>query len=195
MKTSYVFLADGFEEVEALTSVDLLRRAGIEVKTVSIKETLMVTGAHGISVQADITFSEGECAHSSTEWLILPGGMPGATNLAAHTKLCQLLLDHNARGGKIAAICASPAVVLASIGLLNGRHGVCYPGFEIMMNGCTIESTPVAVDDNIITGNGPAAASAFALAIIRATKGDDVANEVAEGLLLKEKCSSSDYYY
>lgn len=194
MKTTYLFLADGFEEVEALTCVDFLRRAAMEVKTVSIKETLQVTGAHGIEVKADITFSEGEFSGES-EWLILPGGMPGAKNLAAHSKLCELLKSKHAHGGRIAAICASPAVVLAPLGILRGKKAVCYPGFETMMQGCDVVSQPVAIDGNVITANGPAAAGAFALAIIGETLGSDASQAVAQGLLLKEKNQNSEYYY
>ena len=129
--TSYLFLADGFEEIEALATVDILRRAGIDVKTVSIKETLEVEGAHGVKVRADIVYAEMEYAEA--EWLILPGGMPGAANLKAHDKLCSKLLSHNAKGGRIAAICASPGVVLGQLGIMEGRNGVCYPGFEPLM--------------------------------------------------------------
>ena len=187
MKTSYVFLADGFEEVEALSCVDLLRRANMDVKTVSIKETLQVTGAHGIKVIADITFTEGEFSGESL-WLILPGGMPGAKNLSEHEKLCDLLVN-------IAAICASPAVVLAPLGILQNKKAVCYPGFETMMQGCDIMSEQVVVDGNVITANGPASANAFALAIIAESLGSDAAQAVAQGMLLKEKNQNSEYYY
>ena len=194
MKTSYVFLADGFEEVEALTCVDLLRRANMDVKTVSIKETLQVTGAHGIKVIADITFTEGEFSGESL-WLILPGGMPGAKNLSEHEKLCDLLVKKNRQGANIAAICASPAVVLAPLGILQNKKAVCYPGFETMMQGCDIMSEQVVVDGNVITANGPASANAFPLAIIAESLGSDAAQAVAQGMLLKEKNQNSEYYY
>ena len=113
MNTSYLLLADGFEEIEALSVVDIMRRAEMEVLTVSITDSKTVTGAHGIPVIADVTFAEVDC--SAAEWLILPGGMPGALNLAAKSELRELLKAQNIKGGKIAAICASPAVVLAPL--------------------------------------------------------------------------------
>ncbi len=115
MHRSYIFLAEGFEEIEALTVVDVMRRAGMDVKTVAITSERVVTGAHGIPVTADLLFKEADFGGS--EWLILPGGMPGSTNLAADEALCDLLKVHK---GKIAAICAAPGVVLAPLGLLEG---------------------------------------------------------------------------
>lgn len=191
--TSYVFLADGFEEIEALATVDILRRAGIDVKTVSIKETHQVKGAHGVTVDADIMFEEMACTQA--EWLILPGGMPGASNLAAHEKLCDKLHEHNAKGGKIAAICASPGVVLGPLGIMRGKSGVCYPGFETLMQGCNVQSTLVAVDGNVVTGSSPAAAMPFALTIAEITKGAEVADTVAQGMLLREDSKTSEYYF
>ena len=183
MKTSYVFLADGFEEIEALTSVDIMRRAGMDVVTVSINDTVAVTGAHGIKVEADEVFAD-EKRYLGAEWLVLPGGMPGATNPASYGELTQLLCVQNENCGKIAAICASPAVVLAPLGLLNGKRGVCYPGFDDMMAGCDVQSVPVVVDGNVVTGNGPAAAGAFALQIVSISMGEDVAKGVSDGMLL-----------
>ena len=112
MHRSFIFLAEGFEEIEALSVVDVLRRAGMDIKTVSITASKEVMGAHGITVKADLTFKEADFADS--EWLILPGGMPGATNLAADEALCDLLKVHK---GKLAAICASPGVVLCASGI------------------------------------------------------------------------------
>lgn len=184
MNTTYVFLADGFEEVEALTCVDLLRRAQMDVKTVSIKSGLQVVGAHGIKVEADTTYAE-VADFAAAEWLVLPGGMPGATNLAEHKALAELLMARNKQGGKIAAICASPAVVLAPLGVLNGKRGVCYPGFEDNMAGCdVVTSAPVVTDGNVTTGNGPAAATAFALQLVTISLGEAVAKSVADGMLL-----------
>ena len=191
--TSYLFLADGFEEIEALATVDILRRAGIDVKTVSIKETREVKGAHGVTVSADLVYDE--MAYAPAEWLILPGGMPGASNLAAHERLCDKLHDHNAKGGKIAAICASPGVVLGPLGIMRGKAGVCYPGFETLMQGCNVQSTLVAVDDNVVTGSSPAAAMPFALAIVEIAKGAEVADSVAQGMLLREDSKKSEYYF
>ncbi len=183
MNKSYVFFADGFEEIEALTVVDVLRRAGMSVEMVSINETAEVTGAHVVVVKADTTIADVDL--NNAQWLILPGGMPGATNLANCHAVCEALLKQNAKGGGIAAICASPSVVFGSLGLLNVKKAVCYPGMEAGMKGAIVGDGQVAVDGNIITGNGPAAATAFALAIAAATKGEAVAKTVADGMLVK----------
>ena len=178
---TYVFLADGFEEVEALTSVDVLRRAGIPVTTVSINPGREVTGAHGVTVVADSLFDDND--YSDAEWLVLPGGIPGAPNLMAHDGLRDALMAQDERGAKIAAICASPAVVLGPLGILQGRVAVCYPGLENTVEGVDWIDSMVAVDGHVVTGRGPAAATAFALAIIEQTMGADKAAEVAAGLL------------
>ena len=179
--TNYVFLADGFEEVEALTCVDVMRRAGMPVVTVSINEGLEVTGAHGVTVLADSLYDDQD--YSDAEWLVLPGGVPGAPNLAAHEPLCALLKGHNERGGRIGAICASPAVVLAPLGILSHRHAVCYPGMEALSSHVEWGDERVAVSDNVVTGNGPASATAFALAMVAESMGESVAAEVASGML------------
>ena len=179
---NYLFLADGFEEIEALTTVDVLRRAGMPVVTVSINPDLEVTGAHGVTVVADSLYEDNN-DYAGAQWLILPGGVPGAPNLAAHEPLCRLLVDHAQRGGKVAAICASPAVVLVPLGLLDGRHAVCYPGMEIDVEGICWGDTFAAVDGNIVTGRGPAAAMDFALAIVGQTLGAEAVKPLADGLL------------
>lgn len=192
MNTSYLFLATGFEDMEAIATIDILRRAGIEVKSVSITDTKEVTSAHGITITADVLFDETD--FSDAIWLILPGGLPGATNLAACKPLTTLLTEHNRAGRNIAAICASPAVVLAPLGILDGREAVCYPGFEGKMPNAKKGFTPVVTDGNIITANGPASAVLFALSIVAKTKGEEIAHEVAEGLLLyNSKCQN--YYF
>jgi len=184
MNTSYLFLADGFEEVEALTCVDVMRRAGMPVTTVSINESLEVTGAHGVTVLADSLFDDND--YEQALWLILPGGIPGAPNLVAHQGVCEALTNQNQQGGNIAAICASPAVVLGQLGLISGRHAVCYPGMERTVPDAIWESGQVATDGNIVTGNGPAAAAAFALTIVAHSVGSDKAAEVANGMLLHD---------
>ncbi|MGM9853464.1 MAG: DJ-1 family glyoxalase III [Muribaculaceae bacterium] len=183
-KTSYVFLAEGFEEVEALAQVDLLRRAGLEVRTVSITDSHKVAGSHGIPVEADLTFKQAD--FDQAEFLILPGGLPGSTNLAAFAPLNDLLRVHAMNHGHIAAICAAPAVVLAPLGLLRGRKATCYPGFDnaLIDNGAEYHTDRVVRDGNIITGNGPSSAFYFGLAIIEAIAGKDKAEEVASGLLI-----------
>lgn len=182
MNESFLFLAAGFEEVEALTAVDVLRRAGINIKTVSITSSLQVTGAHGITVTADLIYDN--TLFYSPEWLILPGGMPGATNLFEFSPLQGLLKSQaDSPEGRIAAICAAPAVVLGQLGLLRGQKATCYPGFENYLAGSEVTGQPVVVSGKYVLGNGPANALPWALAIVRETLGDDKANQVADGML------------
>lgn len=183
MRESYVFLADGFEEVEALTPVDVLRRAGMPVKTVSVSSSLQVTGAHGVTITADLIFNN--ALFKDAAWLILPGGMPGATNLYDFDPLHGLLKNQfESKSGKIAAICASPAVVLGQMGLLKGREATCYPGFEKMMTGAIHSEKRVVTDDKFVLGAGPALALKWSLAIVEAQLGREKADNVAAGMLL-----------
>ena len=178
-KTSFVFLAEGFEEVEALTQVDLLRRAGLEVRTVSITDTRKVVGAHGIAVEADLTFKQTDFGEA--DFLILPGGLPGSTNLAAFAPLNDLLRVHAMNQGNIAAICAAPAAVLSPLGLLRGRKATCYPGVaDVLIDGGAEYHT----DRVVVDGNGPSSAFYFGLAIIAHTAGKEKAEEVASGMLV-----------
>ncbi len=183
MKKAYIFLANGFEEIEALATVDILRRAGITATTVSITSCLQVTGAHNIEVAADITIDKVEKCNNE-DWLILPGGMPGATNLASCETLCRMLRSHNEQNGYIAAICASPAVVLAPLGILDKKEATCYPGFEEALKDCKAKTDAVVVYDNIITANGPGNTIAFALTIIKKALNEKSSRETAEGLLV-----------
>lgn len=194
MKKSYIFLADGFEEIEAISAVDILRRAGMDITTVSINDNPLVTGAHGIAIAADAAYTQATGLNDA-DWLILPGGMPGASNLAEFDPLCSLLKAHAADGGNVAAICAAPAVVLAPLGLLKGKTATCYPGFEKVCvdGGAKMQDAPVVRDGNIITANGPASAMAFALAIAQAAFGEEKAREIGTGLLHYAK--RTDYYF
>lgn len=180
MNRSFLFLADGFEEIEALTTVDVMRRAGMDIKMVSIMDSRRVMGAHGVAVEADLMLKEADFAGS--EWLILPGGLPGASNLAADAALCDLLKVHK---GKIAAICASPAFVLAPLGLLNGRRATGYPGTEqkLKAGGADISDEMVVALPDLVTGRGPAAAAPFALAIVANSLGAAAASDLAAGML------------
>lgn len=180
---NYIFFANGFEEIEALATVDVMRRAGMEVTTVSINPTKEVTAAHGVTVVTDAMLSGVDA--SDAEWMVLPGGMPGATNLVECEPLAQLLVAHNAKGGKVAAICASPAVVLAQLGILNGKNATCYPGMEAEGCGVNWQSDMVVVDGNIVTGKGPAAACSFGFTIAAISQGVEQAEAVAQGMLLK----------
>ena len=185
MKQSYVFLADGFEEIEAIATVDVLRRAGLAVSTVSINPTGSSTGAKGVTVNADLTIDNLQ-AGPDTDWLICPGGMPGATNLSQCAKLSELLLNHYKAGGRIAAICAAPAVVLAPLGILAGRKATCYPGFESMVNDAEMTGEPVVALDTLVTGNGPGNTIPFALAIAAISCGPEVATEVGAGMMYRK---------
>lgn len=186
MSESFVFLAEGFEEVEALTPVDVLRRAGLPVKTVSITSALQVTGAHGITVTADVLFDN--TMFKNAAWLILPGGMPGATNLYEFAPLQGLLRKQfESKHGRIASICASPGIVLGQLGLLKGRKATCYPGFEKYMEGATPVDAPVVVDDKFVLGNGPANALLWALNIVKEAAGVNKAESVANGMLYYPK--------
>ena len=181
MRTSHVFFAEGFEEIEAIATVDVLRRAGMDVKTVSITPLRNVRGAHGMEVVVDVLFADTD--FSDAEWLICHGGLPGASNLAACQPLCSLLKSHK-RG--VAAICAAPAVVLAPLGLVDGKEVTCYPGFEDaceLGGGKIREGAAVVASGKFVTGAGPATAIPFALAIVGETLGEDAAREVAAGML------------
>ncbi len=182
MKKSYIFLAEGFEEIEALTAIDLLRRANIPLQTVSITQTLQVTGTHGVTVTADSLLQD--TTIDNPEWLILPGGMPGATNLYECYTLRKLLMRQaSSHNGRIAAICAAPAIVLGQLGLLKDIDATCYPGFEQYCTGATMHDDPVVVCGRYVTGNGPANAMLWALKIISETCEAEKAGEVATGLL------------
>ncbi len=181
--TTYLFLAEGFEEIEALTPVDLLRRAGIDIMTVAVGESRHVTGAHGVTIEADLLLDDEDM--SDAEMLIAPGGMPGAKNLAESPKVCALFKAQAERGAYVAAICAAPAVLLAPLGILDGRKATCYPGFEapLAANGAThVEGERVVRDGNVITSNGPSSAIPFALALIEALRPGSAAG-VAAGIL------------
>lgn len=178
----YVFLANGFEEIEALTCVDLLRRADIQVKTVSVMEEKLVYGAHGIGVEADILFKEG--LYDRCAMLILPGGMTGTENLCNHRELNEELKAFANAGKPVAAICAGPQV-LARAGLLKGHRATIYPGLEAELLDAEVSERPVVVSGNIITSRGPATAMEFALTLIEFLTGTQKAEEVSESLLYK----------
>lgn len=170
MAKIYVFMANGFEEIEALAPVDILRRGGQEVSTVSVTGTLWVESSHGITVKADMLFDESDFADA--DMLLLPGGMPGSVNLNNHEGLRLLLLSHAERGGRIGAICAAP-MVLGSLGLLQGRRATCSPGFEVYLDGAEFTAELVTVDGNIITGEGPGASLPYAYKILSFFAGDE----------------------
>ena len=182
MKKVYVFLADGFEDVEALIPVDVWRRGGIDVTTVSISDFPLVNSAHGVNIEADIMFEQGE--FDDADLIFLPGGMPGASNLFAHKGVCKAVVDQFAAGKKVAAICASPAVVLAPLGILEGKKATCYPGFENVLaeNNATYTGDLFTVDGNVTTGEGPAAAFPFAYELLSQLVNKQTADQIAEGM-------------
>ena len=159
MKKAYVFLAEGFEEMEAVTPVDLLRRVGVDAKLVSVTGEKMVTGAHGVRYQADLLFDEIE---PNADALILPGGMPGTLHLQEHQPLAKLLLSQYEAGGWVCAICAAP-MVLGALGILKGREATIYPGMEQHLIGATCSTAEVCVDGNVVTSRAPGTAIPFAL--------------------------------
>ena len=181
MKTIFVFLAEGFEEIEALTPVDVLRRAGLSVQTVSVMDEQVVAGAHGVPVLADKMFAE--INPEDAEMILLPGGLPGATNLDSHEGLSQLILDFAEADKPLAAICAAP-LVLGNRGLLQGKKATCYPGFETYLQGAEYTAALVEKDGNIITGKGPGAAMEFAFAIVEKYCGIDKVNELKQGMMI-----------
>jgi 4-methyl-5(b-hydroxyethyl)-thiazole monophosphate biosynthesis len=191
-KKVLVLLAEGFEEVEAVTPVDYLRRAGIEVTVAAIKGSVTVKGARGIPINAGVTLQEllqqGKAAAALWDALVLPGGMPGASNLAASKETVDLIKAMAASGKWICAICASPAVALAPLGLLSGRKFTCYPGMEGGVPDGKWLDSQVVVDagesGGIITSRGAGTAGAFAVAIIGRLLGEDEANKVAQAVLL-----------
>lgn len=183
MAKVYAFLATGFEDIEALIPIDIWRRGGIDVTTVSITGNHMVESAHGVKMEADACFDNIDT--TDADLLFLPGGMPGASNLAAHKGLCEALVHQANEGRLVAAICASPAVVLAPLGLLRGKEATCYPGFEEALAEGHYTADLVTIDGNITTGEGPAAAFPFAYELLAQLKGVEMADTIAEGMRYK----------
>ena len=177
-----IFFADGFEEIEGLTVVDILRRAGIDISMISINGKKKVTGAHGIALDTDEDIVQ--CDPDKLDMLVLPGGMPGTTNLAACEKLTEALkkADQEKRG--IAAICAAPSV-LGGLGLLEGETATCHPGFEEKLTGASVTENTVEVSGQVITSRGMGTAVPFALKILEQLKGSGTVEEVCKGLIWK----------
>ena len=177
----YLFLADGFEEIEAIAPVDIFRRAGIEVITVSISDEKLVRGAHNISLMADALFSETDFLEN--DLLYLPGGMPGTKNLDAHEGLKKLLLKQASSNKKIAAICAAPSI-LGKLGLLNGKEAICYPGFEDQLTGAVLSKEKVVKSGAISTAKGAGVAIQFSLKLVEELKGKQAADKIADSIQL-----------
>ncbi len=175
----YVFLAEGFEEIEALTVVDILRRAEIPVKTISITNDCIVKGAHSIEVVADDII---DGVNNDIDMLVLPGGMPGTTNLGKNEKLGSLITDAVKSGKLVAAICAAPSV-LGRLGVLKGQIATCYPSFEKYLDGAICSTEKVCVSENIITSRGPGTAAQFALCIVEMLKGKEIRDRLYGDML------------
>lgn len=170
-----VLLADGFEEIEALTPVDMLRRAGLDVKTIGMNGKI-VCGSHGIPVICDM--EPGEVKKDEVSLVIFPGGMPGSLNLDAHPFTSEIIDAVNANGGRLAAICAAP-LILGRRGLLKGKRATCYPGFEKELVGAEATSDAVVTDGNITTSRGMGTALAFAKELVAILKGEDEAKTLS----------------
>lgn len=183
MSKAIVFLADGFEEVEGLTVVDLLRRAQIDVETVSIMETKKVIGRSRIQVKADQEL--GKAVFDDADMLVLPGGQPGTTYLGENEKVRKVLLKFDKEDKKIAAICAAPTV-LGKYGLLKGKRATCYPGCEDQLTGAEIVlDEEVVKDGNIITSRGAGTAIPFALKLIEELLDADAAETIRKDIVFR----------
>ncbi|MBQ6892782.1 MAG: DJ-1/PfpI family protein [Clostridia bacterium] len=177
----YFFLADGFEEIEALCPLDLCRREGIEAKTVSITEKREVTGSHGITVLADLTAAD---ALDDFEMMVLPGGMPGTTNLGESTLVEKCILTALEKDAYIAAICAAP-MILGKRGLLRDKEAICFPGFEKYLDGAKLSDKKVVLDGKMLTGAGMGVSHDFGLKIVEIFKGKDAADKLCSAVLYR----------
>lgn len=176
-KRAAVLLADGFEEIEAVTPIDLLRRGGVEVAVVGIARK-DVTGSHGVTVSADVLLENFD--DSGFDAVILPGGMPGSKNLAESPGVRKMVLAMHAQGKLVAAICAAPAVVLGPLGILDGKTASCYPGMESQAPNAEFSDAPVTADGNVITAQGPGKSAQFALAVLEYLAGADAARDIGK---------------
>ena len=176
-----LFLADGCEECEALIPVDILRRGGVEVTTVSITDKLEVTSSHNITMLADKTIAEidGDAA----DMLVLPGGMPGTLNLGACKTLTDLVIKYNNQGKRIAAICAAPTV-FGELGILKDKKAICYPGMEEQLTGAIVTMQKVVTDGNITTSRGLGTALEFAFELLKLLESEEAAKMIANKIVL-----------
>jgi protein deglycase len=178
----YLHLAKGFEEIEAVTIADILRRGGVLIQTVSMEEQLEVTGGHGITVKADVLFQDAD--YNTCEMMVLPGGMPGTTNLLNHRELMETLVGFASAGKPIAAICAAP-MIFGKTGLAVGKKATIFPGMEDELIGAIVSTDRVVTDGNMTTSKGPGTAMEFALALVGILKGEAAQEKLKGGLILK----------
>ena len=187
MKGAYIFLADGFEDIEALGTLDILRRGGVPSTTVTLNPTPEVTSAHGVTVLAECLLDEFLDEGCDLEdILVFPGGLPGASNLAECSPLIAFAKTHFQHGGPVGAICAAPGLVVSQLPGIEGRKVTCYDGFEshLQARGAVYTGEGTVTDGHLITGRGPAFAIEFGLAIVSYLKGPEKAAEIRKGLLL-----------
>ena len=180
MKKIAVFFGEGFEEIEALTVVDICRRAGIEVDMVSITGREVVTGSHRIAVGMDMQFEEVD--FTTLDMLVLPGGMPGTRNLEAHAGLMEQVDSFYGAGKLVGAICAAPSI-FGHRGMLKGRKACCFPGFEKDLEGAEVTMNKVSVDGHVITSRGMGTAMDFGLRIVAILCGEEVAQELSAKII------------
>ena len=183
MSRTAIFIAEGFEEIEALTAVDLLRRAEIEIQMVSINGNRTVTGSHGITVQCDTLFENVEL--DSLDMIILPGGAPGTKNLDAFAPLKDRIREFDQQGRYISAICAAPGI-LGRMGLLKGRKACSYPTTEDQLDGAQVQHTETVISDHILTSRGMGTATAFGLAIVGRLQGEEKAEKLGRAIVYKQ---------
>lgn len=187
MAKVYEFIANGSEEIEALTVVDVLRRAGVECVTVSINETEEVLMSHGVRVSCDMKIADAD--FNDADMLLLPGGLPGATNLNECEAVRSAMQRQFEEGKKVGAICAAP-LVLGSLGILKGKRATCYPGFENQMTGAEYTHELYTIDGNVITGEGPAATLPYSYAILEMLGKQAEAAQLREGMMFNHLLSS-----
>jgi len=177
----YLFLAEGFEEIEAVTPIDIFRRAGMEVTTVSVTGNNQVCGAHGIKIHADLLFEDADFKGDFI--LFLPGGMPGTANLGKHAGLTELLRIQSVKNQPIAAICAAPSIP-GQLGMLDGKEAICYPGYEKYLNGAIISSADTVKSGSFYTAKAAGVALKFALQIVTDFEGPEKAEQIARAVFV-----------
>lgn len=181
MKNIAVHLAEGFEEIEAVSIIDVLRRADLNIVVVSITEKIEVKGSHGICIIADKLFNSVDYEH--IDMIILPGGMPGSKHLNEHAGLCEQILNFHDNIKFLGAICAAP-MVFGNLGILKNKNATCYPGFENQLHGAIVTQENIEVANNILTAKGAGVAIHFALKIVEILKGKMFADKLAEKMIV-----------
>lgn len=189
MKGVSIFLADGFEDVEALAVCDVLRRGGVDVRLVSVTGSETVVSSHGVKVVADCLFEPSDCGRQpadASDFMIFPGGMPGSRTLASCEPLISEMRAHYDEGGSVAAICAAPGLVLGQLDAISGHRFTCFDGFETLpvSKGARFEKSPAVADGRIITGRSAGHAISFGLEILKSVCGEEKMEEVRQAMML-----------